>query len=468
MNDVSEESQRLKVQELQRRIDEKEKQWGDFNDRLGRVVSHLSHLAEAPDTSGVLAGLGQVREGLAEKTDLSAVEALLDTLCRREAKNDAGTAAVPAEASTLMDTLRRRVKSAGRAAAAQAGFPPVNEILLSLVQRLPLPAEIASFAGNLAERLKGGIAPDGLHEVIDQITGLVLQLRTQMLQEKRELENFLEEITSRLQHFGAGLVTAHHHAEAGFESNRSLDKAVRAEMEGLERTARSSTGIDSLRTALSRSIETICRQLEAKTLEDQHREEALRAEVNRLQASVGHLEKELDENRERAKAAQEQSLYDPITGCFNRLAYEQRAAAEEERWRRYPMPLSLIVFDVDHFKNVNDNLGHSAGDKVLRAIAQIAGGQIRGADFFGRFGGEEFVALLPETNLDAACEVAEKVRTAVEAFRFHSSGKRIPITLSCGVAEFGSGDDVAGVFHRADKALYAAKSSGRNKTERAS
>jgi diguanylate cyclase len=157
------------------------------------------------------------------------------------------------------------------------------------------------------------------------------------------------------------------------------------------------------------------------------------------------------------------SLRDPLTGCFNRLAYQERSEAEEARWLRYGSALSLIVFDLDRFKSINDTFGHRAGDEVLKTIAQIAGNQLRKVDFFARYGGEEFVAVLPETPLAAALTVAEKVRRAVEAFRFHSRGQPVPLTLSCGVAQLAEGDGIETAFERADKALYLAKAGGRNR-----
>jgi diguanylate cyclase len=159
------------------------------------------------------------------------------------------------------------------------------------------------------------------------------------------------------------------------------------------------------------------------------------------------------------------SLRDPLTGCHNRLAYQERSKAEEARWRRYKTPLSVVMFDIDRFKSINDSFGHRAGDTVLKTIAQLAGNQLREVDFFARYGGEEFVALLPETNLSDARQAGEKVRLAVEDFKFHSRGKRVPLTLSCGVAELRDGDTVDSALERADQALYRAKEGGRNRCE---
>jgi diguanylate cyclase len=199
-----------------------------------------------------------------------------------------------------------------------------------------------------------------------------------------------------------------------------------------------------------------------KEQDDRALQEKYRQEVESLQGNVTRLERELDEHREKARQARESSLHDPLTGCHNRLAYRERGAIEEARWRRYGSDLSVMVVDVDRFKAVNDAFGHNAGDQALKAIAQLAGRQLREVDFFGRWGGEEFVVLLPETPLNAALAVAEKVRRTIEAFRFHAHGKRVPVTISCGVAQLRDGDTLDSAFERADRALYAAKNGGRN------
>jgi diguanylate cyclase len=278
------------------------------------------------------------------------------------------------------------------------------------------------------------------------------------------LEALLQEVTGKLADIDKGLTAANRQAQAGFASNRSFKSAVDDEVRGLEATTRMAADLEDLRQQVLTKIESIRGHVEVKRREDEVRENGLRNEVEQLRQTISALEQEVTEYREKTRQARELSLRDPLTGCFNRLAYQERARAEEARWLRYGSPLSLIVFDLDRFKAINDTFGHRAGDEVLKTIAQIAGNQLRQVDFFARYGGEEFVALLPETPLAPALTVAEKVRCAVEVFRFHSRGKRVPLTLSCGVAQLTAGDAIETAFERADKALYLAKTSGRNRS----
>lgn len=122
----------------------------------------------------------------------------------------------------------------------------------------------------------------------------------------------------------------------------------------------------------------------------------------------------------------------------------------------------MVIWDVDHFKSINDQYGHSAGDVVLKAIAQIFKKTVRKADFMARFGGEEFVGLFPDTDLDSALKLSNKIRQILEKTHFYYQDITVPVTTSAGLAMFEQGDSIEDVFNRADKALYQAKNNGRN------
>ena len=134
------------------------------------------------------------------------------------------------------------------------------------------------------------------------------------------------------------------------------------------------------------------------------------------------------------------------------------------RAERYGNTFSLIVFDIDHFKAINDKHGHAGGDRILRAIAHLLNDHKRSSDFLARFGGEEFVLLLPETTLESAQRLAEKTRERVNASNFRFQKEKVRVTLSAGVGELHPGRDTAeALFERVDAALYLAKQEGRNR-----
>ena len=152
--------------------------------------------------------------------------------------------------------------------------------------------------------------------------------------------------------------------------------------------------------------------------------------------------------------------YDSLTGVYNRKSIEEKIETEVERSRRYGSSFSLIMFDVDNFKSINDTLGHTVGDRVLKDIAEIVGQNIRTLDAVGRWGGEEFMILLSETQNSEAAIVAEKLRTALAS---HRAGEVDNVTASFGIASSQAGDTVDTIFKRVDDFMYAAKNNGKNR-----
>lgn len=150
---------------------------------------------------------------------------------------------------------------------------------------------------------------------------------------------------------------------------------------------------------------------------------------------------------------------DPLTGLLNRRAMADHLAASHALVQRGAQPMSVILLDADHFKQINDRAGHAAGDQVLIKLSALLRGQLRGSDRIARWGGEEFLVMAPATGLHAAHELAERIRRAIAAAEW---GHGLAVTVSLGVAECRPQDTVDGLLARADRALYAAKASGRD------
>ena len=158
----------------------------------------------------------------------------------------------------------------------------------------------------------------------------------------------------------------------------------------------------------------------------------------------------------------ELSMKDPLTGIFNRKKFDEEIAREIQRAQRYGHPLSMMIFDIDHFKDVNDNYGHQVGDYVLQELARVAKEHIRQSDLFVRYGGEEFIILLPETMLDGAVQSAQKLRKMIAQAPMEHVMR---ITCSFGVTLYRPGEEAQQFLKRADDALYEAKNNGRDRVE---
>lgn len=198
---------------------------------------------------------------------------------------------------------------------------------------------------------------------------------------------------------------------------------------------------------------------------------SLEVGINRMAEKVALTQDELQAQIDAATHALQtqkdlaelQARIDPLTGLHNRRALLERAQLEMQRAHRYDAPLCLILMDLDYFKKVNDAHGHAGGDKVLTEVAYTLCQSIRDVDFVARLGGEEFVVLMPDTDIEAARQAAERMRQAISVMQVeHETGASL-CTASFGIAGFQGGDtDIGALMAKADQALYAAKAAGRD------
>lgn len=165
------------------------------------------------------------------------------------------------------------------------------------------------------------------------------------------------------------------------------------------------------------------------------------------------------------REALQQAQCDALTGVANRHAFNDTLLRELNRSQRTQEPLSLMVLDIDHFKRVNDTFGHQVGDEVLCRVASVIEQTIRVTDRLFRYGGEEFVAILPNTSREGAVVIAERIRQAVAELTLTQQQKPLPVTISIGVSHYRIGEASAAIFERADQALYRAKNGGRDRVE---
>ncbi len=204
-------------------------------------------------------------------------------------------------------------------------------------------------------------------------------------------------------------------------------------------------------------------QAAIRAYELDHRLELQNQELQRineeLELIVGERTRQLVEKN---KELEQLAVTDRLTGLYNRLFLDQVLEREFSTIGRHGTTFSLILLDIDHFKHVNDTYGHHAGDEVLKSISKILKESVRESDVVGRWGGEEFLILCPNTSHSDTLKIAEKLRLAIEQYDFASIGCR---TASFGVASYQQGDTIATVEARADKALYLAKDKGRNCVE---
>ena len=180
--------------------------------------------------------------------------------------------------------------------------------------------------------------------------------------------------------------------------------------------------------------------------------------VSRLRTQISDSHREL---RRAFDKIEQQAVRDELTGAYNRRFLMETLLRERSRAERSGTPFSVCLFDLDHFKAINDTWGHAAGDKVLEGLAELAPRGLRAVDVFGRFGGEEFLLILPATDRDGAVVCAQRVRQRLESRAFTELGGR-SATVTAGIATYRRGEEPAALLARADEALYQGKAQGRN------
>lgn len=187
-------------------------------------------------------------------------------------------------------------------------------------------------------------------------------------------------------------------------------------------------------------------------------------QVSTINSAVNHLSLALN-NALMFRRISTRADRDGLTRVYNRRSFDERLVEELKRHQRHNLDLALLMVDLDHFKNINDDYGHLAGDMVLERIARIFESTLRSTDFIARYGGEEFVLLLPHTNESQAHMLAERVRSRIEGAEMEYGGTEFKVTASIGVSSMRPGalESEDSILHKADKALYAAKNRGRNR-----
>lgn len=222
---------------------------------------------------------------------------------------------------------------------------------------------------------------------------------------------------------------------------------------------------------LARRIERVSRISDAYQSLTKENEQSLSDRLNKQLRQLSKVARISDHYQKMMHdlnlALREASNHDPLTGLGNRRLLLERLKEEVERHRRYSRPFSIAMLDIDHFKSINDQHGHELGDTVLVEISRVLDAEVREHDLCGRWGGEEFLVLLPETELKASHVVMERIRVAISNLMVRVGEDTLSVTASIGIAEHRPGNSYSDTINHADNALLTAKRSGRNRVETA-
>ncbi|MCP2064727.1 GGDEF domain-containing protein [Pseudomonas laurylsulfatiphila] len=338
----------------------------------------------------------------------------------------------------------------------------IEDTLLGLLEDLTLPERHRPQAESMRDRLKNGLNWYELLPILDDFATLMLAITDSG---QHEFEAYLQRLNERLESFQSNLQAA----TAGHADNRSaarqMDTQIREQVDGLQSSMQEAADLEDLKHVLENHLEGLLGTMDQHQKQRDEREQEVAARLHSLAERVAHMEQEAQGYREHLEEQRQKALVDPLTGLPNRAAWSERLDHEVKQWQQHGNTLLLAMLDLDHFKRINDNYGHLAGDKVLKIIASVLRKRLRGTDFIARFGGEEFVLLMPSTVPAAGLKLLESLRASIEACPFHFKGEPVTITVSGGMSAFRPGEHSDQVLKRADQALYRAKNAGRNRVE---
>lgn len=337
-----------------------------------------------------------------------------------------------------------------------------RQALLDLVDRIPVSHNLAAEAAELRRKTAAIVSADELRPCTNGLAQLVAKLRGEMQAELDRLADFLRATVGRMQEFEQ-VMQRSHELYADCESDAlQLSETICVGVREVRHGVNVAASLDELKSLIEDKLETIDNGLAQFVSAQTQRAAAAGDVIERMTHRLKDLEQQATDLREDLEVQHARVLLDPLTGILNRTGYDEIVTKHFARWKRYGGALSLVVIDLDLFKEINDRYGHSAGDKVLATVASKLKDMVRESDVLCRYGGEEFVLLLPETSRSDAHTMLEKLRSHIADCPFRYKDTPVCVTMSSGVAQFHGSDTVEDVFERADQAMYRAKEAGRN------
>jgi diguanylate cyclase (GGDEF)-like protein len=303
----------------------------------------------------------------------------------------------------------------------------------------------------------------GIEKLLEACLHTIEIIISSINDERQSAQHFLLKLNEALTSVQQSLVSSLNTSNNIKEKMQVLNQQIERQIELLGQETKSATSLEQLQLMVSDKLGAITASLKDKEdLERQERQLLLQA-VQQMDARLKELEEEASQFKKRLAEQKFRSLQDSLTELPNRAAFDERYELEVKRFKRSGKPLAIVLGDVDHFKNINDSYGHSAGDKTLKVIAKALKQSLRDTDFIARYGGEEFILLFPETAMEDLSVPLNAIREKIKRIPFKFKDTNVPITISFGATELRGADTNREAFDRADEALYEAKRNGRDK-----
>ncbi|MEO6801322.1 MAG: GGDEF domain-containing protein [Rhodanobacter sp.] len=421
--------------------------WSLIDTLLRRLATRLTYAADGRTTE-LDETLDVLRRQLREPLDEPALESLLAALIDAVRSLDAPPCA-------------SEPKSVNVASATVS----IADVLLQLIDVLSLDDASSRTLDNVREAVIAAADDTELARQAEALARVVNRHHRELGEQRVAAERLLAHVTRQLDELAQYLERESADHLDGSGARQELDRHLTSEIDALDSHLQQSPDLNPLHLelqsrmgAITNHLKTFREREEARERDWQARSEQMSQRIHELERSAQTMEASLRQEHELAST-------DPLTGLANRAVFQERMALACRELAQEGKAACLVVLDIDHFKQINDRFGHAAGDRALRIVAEQLKARLRGDDLLVRYGGEEFVVVLPGTSVAAGQGVAEDLRSCIEGIGFRGQQQPVRITLSCGITALRADDTPELAFERADRALYRAKHKGRNRCE---
>ncbi len=335
----------------------------------------------------------------------------------------------------------------------------VKDSLQHFVEQLAALDTYHKVTKKLADKVNKVNLVSDLSEVVEMLTGAFVEVSGL---EHRQFEIFLKSLNKRIDRVNEFITNTINYSQQVKDESNLLDQDLKTSVSSIKTSVDNANSLSEVKKNIYTKMDDIIKRVNRFYLQQEASSKNLSSNLESLQEQLKATETESSRLREDLAAQKIRAQTDPLTQLPNRYSYNEQLTQEYNRWRRYRNPLTLVIGDIDYFKKINDQYGHAGGDEVLKQISVFFRDALRESDFIARFGGEEFIILLPETDIIAATKTINKLRLSVKDLIVEFDGHKIQFAMSFGISEFEDDDTPKRVFERADKALYRAKEKGRD------
>lgn len=331
----------------------------------------------------------------------------------------------------------------------------LNQLIASYAQKKPDDRQLR----DIKQRLEDGMNEDQLLKSCVVILRMIVQ---DAMSEASLTGKVIQGLHRSLGEIGSSVSATIEGSTTQFEQRQAGNEVLKQHLDSFEEVVSESHSLEALKAQTQDKVNTLLSTLQKQQVDDQQGQEDLIALLTSMQDRIETLQNQTSVYKKKLAEQAAQSRTDPLTRLPNRQAYNEKLDIAYAQFKQNNMPLTVAVVDIDHFKSINDRFGHAAGDKTLQVVSKYLKQQIGNNEFIARWGGEEFVMLLPNTPMKHIEAKLNEIRTALSQMPFKFKQQKVQITASFGATSFRKNEDKEAVFERADEYLYKAKRNGRN------